>query len=549
MTAYNDHHLPTGGLSLPTEELSAHRQSLALTALSRLAEQFASRPGFGPLVEALVLTLSGQFSVPNAFALVQLPSSHEEESQYFGTGKLRNHEMLSTLELTHEHRDYFQNHAEPQRVEHFNMSDDTARLGFCLVECEISVLVPLVHSQRLIGIIGLGEKATRKQFVSEDMELLTAMVTSLSPFMANAYLFEEMSEMRRWYLEILNSVRQGVFVFNRFYQLTKINHAGYQILRTLKPRLPGPESLNHVPLDWIFPDMTFKGWAARLLEARKQHSRKKIKGLVATKGTYKRIFTVQVTDIQSGLSEDGDFIVTLDDITNTVENERRMFDLERFADKGVMASSIAHELNNFLGLISGGIELAEMRLSEGDLEKASSTFKQVKEQVAMMTRFTGGLMDYGKLETSKAPGDLNAILSNVLSFVSVQRRFSEISIKTDLHSALPEFEFDSDQISQLLLNLLNNAADSIQQDHPEPGIISVSTAVADGSIQLTLTDNGVGIEPEVLPRLFKAHLTTKESGHGYGLMTCAKILKNHNAEVEVTSDVGQGATFDIKFQP
>jgi len=537
----------TGGLTLPREQLTAHRQSLALTALTKLAEQFAERPGFGHLVEALVLTLSGQFAVPNAFALVRLPGSREGESRYFGTGKLRNNEMLSNQNLTHEHGDYFQEHTEPQPVECFDTSAHTAKLGFCLAESEIAAVVPLLHGNQLIGIIGLGEKASRKPFKSEDMELLTAMVTSVSPFMANAFLFEEMSEIGRWYLEILNGVRQGVLVFDRLNQLTKINRAGHRILRAFKPKLPGPDSLNHVPLEWIFPDLTFKGWAPRLLDARKRYGRETIKGMLATKGSYKRIFTVQVSAIEGGSIEEGGFIVTLDDVTDTVENERRMFDLERFADKGVMASSIAHELNNFLGIILGGVEIAALRLSTGDVEKATGTLEKVKSYVDKMTRFTKGLMDYGKLNTSKAPGDLNARISDVLSFVGVQTKFTGIVIKTELAVDLPEFEFDADQLAQLLLNLLSNAADSIQQANPQSGQISIKTSLADDSIRLSVADNGGGISAKVRPRLFKAHLTTKESGHGYGLMTCAKILKNHSAEVKVISAINEGATFEISF--
>jgi signal transduction histidine kinase len=536
----------TGGLTLPKEQLTAHRQSLALTALTKLAEQFSQRPGFGHLVESLVLTLSGQFGTPNAFALVRLPSSRENELQYFGTGKLRGNEMLSRLELTHEHRDYFREYSDPQLVQRFDMSDNTTKLGFCLSECEVAVVVPLLHSNRLIGIIGLGEKASRKPFELEDMELLTAMVTSLAPFMANAFLFEEMSEMGRWYREILDGVRQGVLVFDQTNQLTKINRAGHRILRAFKPKLPGPESLTHVPLDWIFSDLTFKGWAERLLEARTQGGRERIKGMVATKGSYKRIFTVHVTGIESG-SINGGFIVTLDDATETVENERRMFDLERFADKGVMASSIAHEMNNFLGLILGGVELAEVRIAAGNIEKGVGTLKQVRDHVIKMTRFTSGLMDYGKLNTSKELGNLNACIVDVLSFVEVQKKFTGIEIRTDLGSDLPEFELDIDQVAQMLLNLLGNAADAIREANHDSGQISIATAMIDKHILLSIADNGAGIGPKVKSRLFKENLTTKTGGHGYGLVTCAKILKNHDADIEIISSLNEGATFKISF--
>jgi signal transduction histidine kinase len=546
MVLTRDNQSQTGGVRLPGEQIEAHRQSLALTALTKLAEQFAERPGFGHLVESLVLTLSGQFGAPSAFASVHLPGSHGAKSSYFGTGRLQTNEILSRLDLTHDHRDYFQEHSDPQLVDRFEMSESTTKLRFFLSECNIAVVVPLLHHDRLIGIIGLGEKASRKPFEAEDIELLQAMITSLAPFLANAFIFEEMSEMGRWYLEILNGVRQGVLVFDRNDQLIKINRAGHRMLRAFKPKLPDPESLDRVSFDWIFSELAFKGWASRLLEARHQRDRQRIKGMTATKGGYKRIFTVQVTGIEGG-SIDGGYIVTLDDVTDTAENERRMFDLERFADKGVMASSIAHELNNFLGLILGGVEMAKVRLASNAVEKAAGTLDQVKIHIGQMARFTKGLMDYGKLTTRKTVGNLNTCIADVLSFVGVQQRYTGIAVKANLEPNLPEFGFDPDELAQLMLNLLGNAADSIQQANPEFGQITISTSIVEDMILLSIADNGVGIDPKIQQSLFKRHLTTKENGHGYGLVTCAKILKNHEATVNIVSVPNEGATFEIRF--
>jgi signal transduction histidine kinase len=224
-----------------------------------------------------------------------------------------------------------------------------------------------------------------------------------------------------------------------------------------------------------------------------------------------------------------------------------MFELERFADKGVMASTIAHELNNFLSLILGGVEIALINMERGKTEKVSDTLEKLRDNVTKMERFTAGLTDYTRLDTKKAPADLNLVITDVLSFVEVHRRFTKIRLTRELQPDMPVFDLDKDQIAQLLLNVLNNAADAIREGRPETPRITLKTFSDAERAGFLVSDNGAGVAPEIKERLFKAHLTTKENGHGYGLVTCARIIENHQGQVEIDSTPGQGATFRFSF--
>ncbi|MEW5995017.1 MAG: ATP-binding protein, partial [Candidatus Zixiibacteriota bacterium] len=246
-------------------------------------------------------------------------------------------------------------------------------------------------------------------------------------------------------------------------------------------------------------------------------------------------------------AQDLGLIVILDDVTEQKTNEQRLFDLARFAERGMMASSISHELNNFLGLILGGIEIAQLAIARGDTEKANASFEKLRTVTNNMKRFTAGLMDYGKLHYRTERASLNTVVSGVLSFVTVQNKFKLINIHTELATDLPDFQMDTDQMAQLLLNLLNNAADAVSEANRDPGEITVKTLRADNFVTLSVADNGVGIEAEIQGKLFKSHLTTKKDGHGYGLVTCAKIIENHQGEVEVHSEVGHGTTITVRF--
>ena len=517
---------------------------LAMDSLSKLAKQFSIKPNFERLLNSLLFTLSGQFSVTNAFAMIQQPGKLYSEQLYFGIGKFRYDEYLSTQILTEEHNKYFLKYTEPQKIENITLKGPSANLSFYFQELGVDVIAPLFHDERLLGLLGLGQKVNKKPFNNEELEILGTLVNSIAPFVANSFLFMEISNLNRWYLEILNNVKQGVFVFDKTKSLKNVNEAGFQIISKLKPQLKNIDTLINVPINFVFSDTFFPGWVNRIENIHEDISSYKFENLKAKSNDIENIYNVYVSRLNRDGVE-GDIIVTLDDITNQKENEHRMFELEKFADKGVMASSIAHELNNFLGMILGGVEIAEINIEGNNIDKSLSTISKLKDNVLKMKRFTAGLMDYTKLDTSKQKANLNQIIRDVLSFVSVQKKYSGIVLKTELMPNLQDNMIDPDQIAQLLLNFLNNAADAIREKHEKTGSIIVKTFAKDNMVCFSVTDNGIGIEPEVKNKLFKTHLTTKEKGHGYGLITCAKIIDNHNSNVEIKSELGKGSIFTV----
>jgi len=523
------------------------RQILALDALSKLAEQFADRPDVRRLMDVFTLTLSGQFSSPSVFALIRPLDRHDRSMSYFGTGRFKSGGALADMELTQSHAEFFVDHNVALPVEKLELTGPAARCGFVMAGAGVAAVAPLVHGNQLLGIVGLGERVGGRPYTTADLELLSTMVHSTAPFIANSFLFLEIADLNAWHLGILNNVRQGVFVFDSAHKLVKINQTGYNIIKVFIKRLPGPESLHGLPFDLIFPDKVFHGWGRRLIGQGVKHDGEAIENMVANDSQAERIFTVRVSTLNREASGDRHLILTLEDITDLKANEQRMFELERFADKGVMASTIAHELNNFLSLILGGVEIALINMERGKDEKVSDTLEKLRDNVTKMERFTAGLTDYTKLNTQKAPADLNEVIADVLSFVEVHRRFTRIRLSRELQPNIPTFELDKDQIAQLLLNVLNNAADALREAGPENPRIILKTFADGEQAGFSVSDNGAGIKPEVKDRLFKAHLTTKEHGHGYGLVTCSRIIENHHGKVEIDSAPGQGATFRFTF--
>lgn len=535
-------YMPTGAAA---RNQLVDKQILALDALAKMTRQFATKPDFSHLVEVLLLTTSGQFSVTSAFALISNPGSPTDASFYCGIGKFKDHADLAALGATSDLVDYIENCPGSCIVADLTPKKAPEDIAQTLLRCGVEIVAPLYHGDSLAGVLGLGQKVGGRRFEDAEVKLLSMLAGTISPMLASSYLFLEIARLNAWYLEILNNVRQGVFVFDASDRLTKVNSAGRHILRELFPPLANLQAEEGQTIREVFSDRVFPGWARRLDRARTAQRGRISESLVASGHSSERIFAVNATL----MDRDGacDMVITLDDITEQKETDQRMFSLEKFADRGVMASSISHELNNFLGLILGGVEISQMNLAKGKVEKVENSLEKLKSHVAKMERFTAGLMDYTRLDTKKAEADLNTVISEVLSFVSIQKKFKRITIQVHADNDLPRFEMDTDQIAQLLLNFANNAADAIREAGRENGEITFRTSLEDEYVVLAVSDNGIGITPEVKERLFKCHLTTKEGGHGYGLVTCARIIQNHGGEVEIDSEVGAGTTLRLRF--
>lgn len=535
---------------LTTSEIQAdsERQLLALDALSKLTNQFSKEPDFRQLMKLLLWTISGQFSVANSFAIVQQPGSTENRPLFFATGKFRNNRTLQNLEMTGDHQDYFIENPSVRKALELEMPGNLASFVFILSESGVNLICPLVNSERFLGLIGLGGRVNRKAFTRQDIELLSILINTIKPFLANSYLFWEMAALKVWYVDILDSVDQGIFVFDENNRLKKVNAAGFMMLKEFKPHLMNINSLNRAPLELIFTEDIFQGWTDKILKARQLRTSILLENIVARSEELEKIFNLRLTMSMSDSRSGKDIIITLDDITGQKESEQRMFNLEKMADKGVMASAIAHELNNFLGLILGGVELAQLTLEKGNREKLAETIAKVIDNTIKMERFTAGLMNYGRLETCKKLSDINEIIVDVLSFISIRKKYKRIRVQHELDNDIPHLQMDVDQLIQVLLNFLSNAADAIHEAGRNNGLIVVKTALKGEHIELCIADNGMGIPDDVKAKLFETRFTSKETGHGYGLVTCGKIIKNHHGTIKIDSTPGKGTTFRILFK-
>ena len=222
------------------------------------------------------------------------------------------------------------------------------------------------------------------------------------------------------------------------------------------------------------------------------------------------------------------------DISESKNFQEMMVRLDRYYTRGQMAGDIAHEINNYLAILSGNIELMPLFLKKGDTEKINKKLELMKETVDRISRFADGLMDVPQDKPIFEPADINQLIENVLAFLKPQNRFDYIEFELSLSNEIPMVEIDPGQIQQLLVNFIFNAADALSKVETEKRIRLKTDQVGDGQsriVRLEVADSGPGVPEEKREILFQKRFTTKRKGHGIGLITCRRIAEIHQGKV------------------
>jgi PAS domain S-box-containing protein len=245
------------------------------------------------------------------------------------------------------------------------------------------------------------------------------------------------------------------------------------------------------------------------------------------------------------------FLQIAKDVTELKEMERRLVQSERLSAMGEMAGEIGHELNNYLMAIGGRAELIVAALGDGAdprrVAKIRRSAEIIAEQVGEMRRLTDGLLDASRKESSPTDVDLDELVERTIEFVKPQNRFDDLVIEFARAPEALRLFADPQQIRQVALNLLTNAAEAIRERRTRGGTIRVETFREETSAGFRVIDEGVGIDEALQQRIFEPHFTTKPKGHGFGLAVCHRVVANHGGSIRVHSRAGHGATFTVRL--
>jgi len=262
---------------------------------------------------------------------------------------------------------------------------------------------------------------------------------------------------------------------------------------------------------------------------------------------------ITATPIKDTIGDNTRALVFMRDVSEKRLQEMHLIQAEKMSSIGVLATGIAHEINNPLASVAGCAEGLLRRfndtpgLSEDPRLDAFQTYLQVIVRESYRCKgIIDNLLSFGRKSDGLAVNvDLNTMLREIIELISHQPSFRGVRLTTSLQEGLPCVHGDPSALRQVCMNLLINAHQAIPG---EGGAVEVATCgPSAGMISVVIGDNGCGIPAENLDRIWDPFFTTKEAGKGIGLGLALSysIVKRHHGEIQVKSRVGEGTQFTV----
>ncbi len=213
---------------------------------------------------------------------------------------------------------------------------------------------------------------------------------------------------------------------------------------------------------------------------------------------------------------------------------------EHLATLGELATGLAHEIRNPLAGIAGVIEIIGRDLPESS--PARAMVKDVRLEINQINRILTDLLETARPHPPRMMrSNLNTTVEHAVMLARQQVLSQPIKIELEQEPDLPEVEHDSDQVHQVLLNLLLNAVQAIDG----AGTVRVEIGSRDDCASVCVSDTGRGIPEQQLSQIFRPFYTTRGNGTGLGLSLARRIVEDHHGRINVTSVVGKGSKFEV----
>jgi PAS domain S-box-containing protein len=233
------------------------------------------------------------------------------------------------------------------------------------------------------------------------------------------------------------------------------------------------------------------------------------------------------------------------DVTELKRLEEQLIQAEKLAAMGQMLAGVAHELNNPLTAILGVTEL--LRDGQGLEESTKRQLELTHRQARRAARIVQNLLEFSRpASPQKRPVDLNSIIERTLQLHEHSLRRNNVEVDFRPQPGFPGAIADANQLIQVFLNLVTNAEQAIREVR-ESGRIQIRLARVGALISITFQDDGVGIRPESVARLFDPFYTTKRpgGGTGLGLSICLSIVREHGGTIEAEALPAGGSAFIV----
>jgi len=412
-----------------------------------------------------------------------------------------------------------------------DVRDEMDRLG-------ISIWVPIISKEALIGIIALGNKLSGDIFTAEDLGLLSTLASQTAVALDNARLYDEVVNMKEYNEKILQSMVNGVLTVDTKTRIVTYNYMAEKITGRKTAEVLGKTCeevwgkrgmITNVIEGTLNRGKIYVNFEANLASPER--------GLVPVAFSSTVLLDAQGKKIG--------VLISIQDLTEVKELEGKVRQADKLSALATMAAGMAHEIKNPLSSMKVLSQLLPLKIDDPEYRKKLGEI--FPREINRIDRIVESLLGFARATAMNFElTDIKDILEENLKYFADKAKEAEVKIVRD-YQAVPLVEVDRGQLSQVFSNLMLNAIQAMRGG----GQLTVSLKpgkIVEGvvrNIKVQVTDTGYGIAEEKLKKLFDPFYTTKHGGTGLGLTISHSIVDGHKGYISVESKVGKGTSFTI----
>lgn len=255
-----------------------------------------------------------------------------------------------------------------------------------------------------------------------------------------------------------------------------------------------------------------------------------------------RVLDLQTLHPAESSAAPDQLVVQVRDVTEQLRLQAQTVAAERMAANERLAAAVAHEVNTPLQAIENSLHLASRLMDD---EQRARYLRLAREEIQRVGFMLRQLLEQYRPPSAAGPLDMNELVERVLLLTGSSLRRQGVLVVRDLAVGLPTFVGRADELTQVLLNLIFNA----MQAMPRGGRLTLRTAFEQEHeaerLLVTVRDNGLGVDPAIVGRIFEPFYTTRPEGSGLGLAICQQLVEGHGGQVWLENAPGEGAAFHV----
>jgi two-component system NtrC family sensor kinase len=397
--------------------------------------------------------------------------------------------------------------------------------------------VPIVAVSRTIGAVAM--EGDRKNALDEKALLFTrAVLAQAGIALENARLVELLSSGKREWEQTVDAFNQAICYVDSQGAVRRANRVFADLIKLPVTALPGRAWVTLVPPAWVDP-------IARLFTPEGSSS---VTPVEVRSGD--RVLLVTAIPTEPGAA-----VLLLEDQSEKRRLQEQLLQSEKMSAIGQLIAGVAHDLNNPLASVVGFSDLlGEAADVPPRLAEPLAVIRQEAERASAIVR---NLLSFARRqEGERKLQSIRPILESTHQLLKNQLMAARIELTLTFEPGLPEVDVHANQIKQVFVNIINNAAQAISTTRAKEGVgggrIEIATKCEPDGLSVNITDNGPGIPEAVAQRVFEPFFSTKSEGEGtgLGLSISLGIVKEHGGNISVDpggAGSGRGATFTVEL--